>query len=101
MKKRTSRILFVLLLLVTFYLVSKVLSVKSAHGIEQKAGMYWQPRNSIDAVMMGTSHIHCNVNTGLLWNCRLRLQRGGAASLDDLLLFKGIIQVPESQGNPP
>lgn len=68
MKKRTSRILFVLLLLVTFYLVSKVLSVKSTHGIEQKEGMYWQPRNSIDAVMMGTSHIHCNVNTGLLWD---------------------------------
>ena len=67
MKKNIVRLLFVLILLASFYLISTVLSVKSSHGIDQKEGMYWQPHNSIDAVMMGTSHIHCDVNTGLLW----------------------------------
>ena len=67
MKKNIVRLLFVLILLASFYLISTVLSVKSSHGIDQKGGMYWQPHNSIDAVMMGTSHIHCDVNTGLLW----------------------------------
>lgn len=76
MKKNIIRVSFVLLLLVSFYLISTVLSIKSSHGIDQKEGMYWQPRNSIDAVMMGTSHIHCDVNTGLLW------EKYGIASYD-------------------
>ncbi len=58
---------FILLLLITVYLAACVLSIKSDHGINQLAGLYWQPENAIDVVMMGTSHIHCNVNTALLW----------------------------------
>ncbi|MDE7009170.1 MAG: hypothetical protein K2P07_13615 [Lachnospiraceae bacterium] len=30
-------------------------------------GLYWQPEHTIDVMMMGSSHIHCNVNTALLW----------------------------------
>ncbi|MCH5257497.1 MAG: hypothetical protein J1D87_09395 [Lachnospiraceae bacterium] len=29
--------------------------------------MYIQPKNSIDVVFMGSSHIHCDVNTAMLW----------------------------------
>ncbi len=67
MKKKLARITFILLLFITFYFISTVLSIKSPHGIDQKESMYWQPHDSIDVVMMGSSHIHCNINTGLLW----------------------------------
>ena len=66
-KKNIIRVGFLLLLLMTIYLISCIFSVKSEHGIDQQAGLYWQPENSIDVMMMGTSHIHCDVNTGLLW----------------------------------
>lgn len=66
-KKNLIRIGFLLLLVATIYFISNILRVKSYHGINQIEGLYWQPENSIDAVMMGSSHIHCNVNTALLW----------------------------------
>ncbi len=58
---------FLLSLIATFYLASSILRVKSGHGINQLEGLYWQPEHSIDVMMMGSSHIHCNVNTALLW----------------------------------
>lgn len=70
------RIGFLLLLIVTAYLAVNILRVKSDHGINQQEGLYWQPKNTIDVVMMGTSHIHCDVNTGLLW------KKYGIASYD-------------------
>lgn len=67
-RKNGIRVAFVLLLLFTIYIVANVLSVKSMHGINQIEGLYWQPQNSIEMVAMGTSHVHCGVNTGLLWD---------------------------------
>lgn len=29
--------------------------------------MYYQPKDSIDVVMLGSSHIHCDINTAKLW----------------------------------
>lgn len=66
-KKNRVRIGFLILFVVTIYLASSILRVKSPHGINQLEGLYWQPDHTIDVVMMGTSHIHCNVNTALLW----------------------------------
>lgn len=66
-KKNRIRIGFVLLFIVTIYFISNILRVKSSHGINQLEGLYWQPGDTIDVVMMGSSHIHCNVNTALLW----------------------------------
>lgn len=66
-KKNRIRIGFVLLFVVTIYFFSNILRVKSYHGINQIEGLYWQPEDTIDVVMMGSSHIHCNVNTALLW----------------------------------
>ncbi|MDE7333541.1 MAG: hypothetical protein K2O16_15225 [Lachnospiraceae bacterium] len=65
--KNWVRMGFVLLFLVTIYLAASILSIKSYHGVNQKDGLYWQPKDSIDVVMMGTSHVHCNINTALLW----------------------------------
>lgn len=67
-KKNIIRAGFVVVLALTIYLVSTVLSFKSPHGIDQLEGIYWQPEDSVDVVFMGTSHVHCGVNTGLLWD---------------------------------
>ena len=66
--KTALRLFFILLLLITLYLLSCVLKVKSGHGIDQQEGLYWQEENSIDVMFLGTSHVHCNINTGLLYD---------------------------------
>ncbi|NBJ96347.1 hypothetical protein D5282_03220 [bacterium 1xD8-48] len=75
-KKNGIRAGFLALLILTVYLLSCILQVKSEHGINQVEGMYWQPENAIDVVMMGTSHVHCGVNTAFLW------EKYGIASYD-------------------
>lgn len=60
-------LLFIGLTIISFNFVDKLLSIKSAHGIQQARDMYVQPKNSIDVVFMGSSHIHCDVNTAILW----------------------------------
>lgn len=66
--KTALRLFFVVLFLATLYLLSCILKVKSGHGIDQQEGLYWQEENSIDVMFLGTSHVHCNVNTGLLYD---------------------------------
>lgn len=65
--KNLIRVGFMGLFLVTIYLTASILRIKSEHGVNQKAGLYVQPKDSIDVVMMGTSHVHCGINTGILW----------------------------------
>lgn len=66
-KKNMIRLGAVTAVLVTLYFLSTILSFKSAHGIDQLEGIYWQPEQTVDVAVMGTSHVHCGVNTGLLW----------------------------------
>ncbi len=66
--KHVARILFACLLIVTMTLLSRILRIKSINGVDQARGMYLQPRNSIDVAMVGSSHVHCGVNTGLLYS---------------------------------
>ncbi|MDE6891850.1 MAG: hypothetical protein K2P50_08650 [Lachnospiraceae bacterium] len=75
-KKNLIRAGFLLLFVLTVYLITCIFQVKSEHGINQVEGMYWQPEDSIDVVMMGTSHVHCGINTALLW------EKYGIASYD-------------------
>ena len=67
MKKNINRLLFLLLIFLSFFPLDNILKIKSKHGINQKEGIYVQPSNSIDVVFMGTSHVHCGINTALLW----------------------------------
>lgn len=46
---------------------NRLLCVKSQDGIDQARAFYHQPENSIDVVFLGSSHIHCNINTAYLW----------------------------------
>ncbi len=66
-KKVITRICAILILIISIYFLTTVLDFESPHGINQIEGMYWQPKNSMDVVMMGTSHVHFGINTGLLW----------------------------------
>ena len=65
-----------MLLVLSYSFFDRLLSIKSEHGIRQAREMYAQPRNTIDVVFMGSSHINCDVNTALLW------EKYGIASYD-------------------
>lgn len=49
-------------------LCEKVLLLKSEDGIEQIEALYLQENNTIDVLFLGSSHIYCDVNTGVLWD---------------------------------
>jgi len=68
MKKNITRVFFIVLVIFTIWYLDGVLCLKSKHGINQARALYYQPRNSIDVVMMGSSHIHCDIDTGILWH---------------------------------
>ncbi len=66
-RKVVNFILLVAALVLTFVVVERVFNLKTEHGIRQARDMYAQPENSIDVVFMGSSHIHCDINTAVLW----------------------------------
>ena len=68
LKKRVLQSFFICLTVFTLWYLDGVFCIKSEHGINQARGLYYQPRNTIDVVMMGSSHVHCDIDTGLLWN---------------------------------
>ncbi len=61
------RIIFIILTIVSLLYWNSVLCIKNDDGIKQAMAMYYQPENTVDVVMMGSSHIHYAVNTGTLW----------------------------------
>ena len=65
--KYTKFIILLVALFVSYYAMDRVLSFKTVHGICQARDMYAQPRDTVDVVFLGSSHIHCDVNTALLW----------------------------------
>ena len=67
-KKILSLILCAVLFFVGFVALDRLLCFKSIHGINQTRAMYYQPKDKVDVVFMGTSHIHCGINNAELWN---------------------------------
>lgn len=69
MKKKWIRVLaFTCLLTILLQMADSVLCVKSPHGVDQARYLYLQPREKIDVLFLGSSHVHCNVNTQILWD---------------------------------
>lgn len=68
MKQNMIRILSVMTLLMTLWYFNEVLNVSTMHGSSQARAMYYQPRNKIDVAILGSSHVHCDIDPGLLWN---------------------------------
>ena len=49
-------------------LTDPVLKEKSDSGIKQGLAMYCQPRDSVDVLVLGSSHVHFGLNTAKLWD---------------------------------
>ena len=60
-------IIFLVVTIITLWYLDGVLSIKNDDGIMQASAMYYQPRNTVDVVMMGSSHVHYAIDTGTLW----------------------------------
>lgn len=68
MKKKIFRaIAFLCLASLFLHGANRVLCVKSPHGVDQARNLYNQPKNRVDVLFLGSSHVHCNVATPLLW----------------------------------
>lgn len=69
MKKKWIRALvFACLLAFILDMADSVLCVKSPHGVDQARYLYLQPKEKIDVLFLGSSHVHCNVDTQILWD---------------------------------
>ena len=60
----------------SLWFADRLLCFKTAHGIKQARCLYDQPENTVDVLFLGSSHIHVNINTALLW------ERYGIAAYD-------------------
>lgn len=76
LKEIITLLIFLTILILSFAFIDRLLSDKSIHGTIQARDMYIQPSNTIDVVFMGSSHVHCDINTALLW------QKYGIAGYD-------------------
>ncbi len=76
MKKNLFTLVFIVAVIFSVFVLDKLFFIKSPHGIIQARAMYYQPRNTIDVVMLGSSHVHYDINTALLW------EKYGIASYD-------------------
>ncbi|MDO4293220.1 MAG: hypothetical protein Q4C65_08365 [Eubacteriales bacterium] len=47
--------------------LNRILCVKSPHGVDQARYLYVQPKNTVDVLFLGSSHVHCNVSPQILW----------------------------------
>lgn len=67
-KKWILPLITALLLVISFWMCHNIMCVKSPHGINQARAFYYQPKDSIDVLAVGSSHVHCGINPAMLWN---------------------------------
>lgn len=60
-------IFFLLFFQFCFRAVNRLLEIRSIHGIDQMRYFYDQPFNSVDVLLLGSSHVHVSINTATLW----------------------------------
>ncbi len=73
-RKFFKTVAFLACLLVLFYLVSCIFAFKQDDGIMNMDHFYDLPKDTVDVLLLGSSHIGVNVDPSILWN-----QRGIAA----------------------
>lgn len=68
MKIKTIKIIsFVLIFCVFLYYISNILKFKDSIGLNQTYMFYKQPKNSIDVLFIGSSHVHADINPAILY----------------------------------
>ena len=56
------------IVLTTVAAANPILRENTLHGISQCIAMYEQPKDSIDVLMLGSSHVHYGINTATFWD---------------------------------
>ena len=60
MKKKGIRgLAFLCLVMLLIGALNDILCVKSPHGVDQTRYLYKQPKDKIDVLFLGSSHVHC------------------------------------------
>lgn len=59
--------IFVIVVVLSLILANGLLKIKSDDGIKQAEYLYYQPKNTIDVAFLGSSHVHCDINSAVLW----------------------------------
>ena len=67
MKKLIVTVLAIVVFAGGLWTANFLLLDRTDHGVKQCLAMYEQPKDSIDVVMLGSSHIHYGVNVAKLW----------------------------------
>lgn len=67
MKQRIIQIACLLLFCQLFATSDRILKEKTPHGIQQTLAVYQQPKDTVDVLVLGSSHVFCGVNTAQLW----------------------------------
>lgn len=68
--KLIKTVAFLACLLVLFYLVSCIFGFKQDDGITNMDHFYDLPKDTVDVLLLGSSHIGVNVDPSILWNLR-------------------------------
>lgn len=68
MKTFIATLLSVTMVFSSVAVTDKLLKEKSESGIKQCLAVYSQPEDTVDLLVLGTSHVHCGINTAKLWN---------------------------------
>ena len=61
-------LIIVIISVVVLIGLTNVLTLKSEDGINQLQALYKQPEDSIDVLFLGSSHVYCDIATGVLWD---------------------------------
>lgn len=67
MKKIIACVLSFLIIAGVLVASDTFLKDRSSNGVQQSIGIYNQPKNTIDVLMLGSSHMYYSVNTAKLW----------------------------------
>ena len=68
MKRILATVLSILLFSGGLLVSNNILQTKTEAGVMQMRALYDQPKDTIDVVMLGSSHVHCGINTAKLFS---------------------------------
>ena len=67
-KKILNIVLILSLVFLILFVCSRVLMLKSEDGISQWHSYYKQKPNTVDVLFIGSSHVYCDIDNGILWD---------------------------------
>ena len=68
MRSFIATIISIIVIITAISVSDTILKERSEAGIIQGSALYHQPEDTIDVAMIGSSHVHCGINTACLFN---------------------------------